>query len=73
MSREPYLVDGLSSYYAFFYHTQRDPEWLWLSDATLSAVVVFCAETAVWWRYDLTTEENSRSMMGAKCPKRDAI
>ena len=71
--REPYLVDGLSIYSPCFSHTQWDPERHWLSDATLSALGGFCAETGVWWRYDLTTEEQSRSVVGAKCAKHNAI
>ena len=27
----------------------------------------------MWWRYDLTTEEKSRSVVGAKCAKHSAI
>ena len=71
--REPFLVDGVSSYSPFFSHTKWDPERHWLSDATLSAVGGFRAETGVWWRYDLTTEEKSRSVVGAKCAKHSAI
>lgn len=27
----------------------------------------------MWWRYGLTTAEESRPMVGAKCPKHNAI
>lgn len=71
--REPCLVAGVSLYSPLFYHTQWDPERHWLSDATLSAVGGFCAETGVWWRYDLTEEEKSRSVVGTKCAEHNAI
>ena len=71
--REPCLVDGVSLYSSFFEHTQWVPERHWLSDATLSAVGGYCAETGIWWRYDLTTEEKSRSLVGAKCKANNAI
>lgn len=70
---EQYLVDGVSLYSPFFNHTQWVPERHWFSDATLSAVGGFCAETGVWWRYDLTAEEKSRSVVGGRCAMHNAI
>lgn len=43
-----------------------------MSDATLGAVEGHCAETGIWWWYDLTTETNSRSLAGGKCAAHNA-
>ena len=43
------------------YHLlDRMPARSWFSDASASAVGGFCAETGMWWRYDLTPDQCAR-------------
>ena len=56
-----HILEGVSLYASFYEHIEWPPVRHWLSDATPNAIGGFCWESRVWWRYDLSVDEQQRS------------
>lgn len=68
-----FLLEGVSLYSPFYRHVHWPPARHWLPDATLKAIGGFCRESRVWWRYDLSAEEQSRSSADAMCGSQNKL
>lgn len=61
------LLEGISLKSPFYGHVHWPPTRHWLSDATLKAVGGHCLALRVWWRCDLSEEEQRRAGSEATC------
>lgn len=61
------LLEGVSLYSSFYKHVYWAPVRHWLSDATPKAIGGFCWELRVWWRYDLSVDEQCRLSKDTTC------
>ena len=55
------ILEGVSLYASFYEHIEWPPVRHCLSDATPNAIGGFCWELRIWWRYDLSVDEQQRS------------